>query len=52
MEEEDLYELKGEGHVGPPPGITEDNHIEKLMDVPETTSNPKLLHHNQPQPDS
>jgi hypothetical protein len=33
MEEEEAYELEGEGHVGPPPGITKEDHIEQLMDV-------------------
>jgi hypothetical protein len=43
MEEEDVYELEGEGHVGPQPTITEDDHIEQLMDVPETTSSPTIV---------
>jgi hypothetical protein len=28
VEEEKVYELEGEYHVGPPPPITEDDHIE------------------------
>jgi hypothetical protein len=43
MEEEEAYELEGEGHVGPPPTVSEDDHIEKLMDVPETTSSPVVV---------
>jgi hypothetical protein len=35
--------LEEEGHVGPPPSITEDNHIEQLMDIPETTSSPTIV---------
>jgi hypothetical protein len=38
-----VYELEGEGHVGPPPTIAEDDYIEQLMDVPETTSNPTVV---------
>jgi hypothetical protein len=38
-----VYELEREGHVGPPPAITEDVHIEQLTDVPETTSNPSIV---------
>jgi hypothetical protein len=36
LEEEGVYELEGERHVGPPPANTEVDHIEQLMDVPET----------------
>jgi hypothetical protein len=43
VEEEEVYELEGEGNVGPPPTITEDDHIEQLMDVPKTTSTPTIV---------
>jgi Reverse transcriptase (RNA-dependent DNA polymerase) len=43
VEEEENYEVKGETHFGPPPAITEDDHIEQLMDVPETTWNPTTV---------
>jgi cytochrome b involved in lipid metabolism len=43
MEEEESYALEVESHVGLPPTITEDDHIEHLMDVPETTSSPKIV---------
>jgi hypothetical protein len=39
VEEEEVYKLKGEVHVGPPPTMTEDDHSEKLIYAPETTSN-------------
>jgi hypothetical protein len=35
VEEDKVYELEGEGQVGPPHAITED-HVEQLMDVPES----------------
>jgi hypothetical protein len=38
IKEKEAYELEGEVHVGPPPTTTEDDHIEQLMDVPETSS--------------
>jgi hypothetical protein len=38
MEDEGAYALEGEGHVGPPPAITKEDHIEQLMDVPKSTS--------------
>jgi hypothetical protein len=37
MEEEEAYELEGEGHVGLPSAITLEDHIEQLMDVPKAT---------------
>jgi hypothetical protein len=43
MEEEEAYELEGEGHVGPPPTITKEDHIEQLMDVPKATSTPTIV---------
>jgi hypothetical protein len=43
IEEEDAYRLEGEGHVGPPPAITKEDHIEKLMDVPKITSTPTIV---------
>jgi hypothetical protein len=43
MEEEEVFDLEGEGHVTPPPFITEDDHIEQLMDVPETASDPTIV---------
>jgi hypothetical protein len=43
MEEEESHELEGEGHVGPPPAITKEDHIEQLMDVPKATSTPTIV---------
>jgi hypothetical protein len=43
LEEEEVFELEGEGNVGTPPAITQDDHIEHQMDVPETTSNPTIV---------
>jgi hypothetical protein len=43
MEEEEAYKLEGEGHVGPPPPTTKDDHIEQLMDVPKDTSSPTMV---------
>jgi hypothetical protein len=35
--------LEGEGHVGPTPAITEEDHIEQRMDVPGTTLNSTIV---------
>jgi hypothetical protein len=35
--------LEGEGHVGPPPAITKENHFEELTDVPKATSTPTIV---------
>jgi hypothetical protein len=43
MEEEEAYKLKGEGYVVPPPTSTKDDHIEQLMDLPETTSTSAIV---------
>jgi hypothetical protein len=43
MEEEEACELEREGHVGTPPPITEDDHIEQLMHLPEITSSPTIV---------
>jgi hypothetical protein len=43
MEVEEAYELEGEGHVGPPPTITKEDHIEQLMDVPKGTTTPTIV---------
>jgi hypothetical protein len=43
MEEKEAYELEGEVHVIPQPTISEDDHIEQLMDVPETTLSPTIV---------
>jgi hypothetical protein len=40
MEEEEAYEMEGAGHVST---ITEDDHIEQLMVVPETTSSSTIV---------
>jgi hypothetical protein len=37
------YVIWKEKVAGPAPSITEDDHIEQLMDVPETTSNPTIV---------
>jgi hypothetical protein len=49
MEGEEEYELEGEGHVGPPTTITEDDHIEQVMDVPQVLL---LRHHIHSQQDN
>jgi hypothetical protein len=43
MEENYAYDLEEEGHVGPSPAITKDDHIEQLMDVPKATSTPTIV---------
>jgi hypothetical protein len=43
MEEEEAYKMEGEGHVGPLPAITKEDHIEQLMDVPKATSTPTIV---------
>jgi hypothetical protein len=43
LEEEEVYELEGQGHVGQLPAINEIDHIEQLMHVPETTSDPTTV---------
>jgi hypothetical protein len=35
MEEKEAYKLEVEGHVGPPPAISKEDHNEQLMDVPK-----------------
>jgi hypothetical protein len=43
MEEVKSYALEGEGHFGPPPANTKEDHIEQLMDVPKATSTPPVV---------
>jgi hypothetical protein len=43
MDETEVCDLEGELHVGPSPAITEDEHIEQLIDVPEVTLNPAIV---------
>jgi hypothetical protein len=42
IDEEKVYELEGNYHFVPPAPVTEDDHIEQLMEVPYTTSKPPI----------
>jgi hypothetical protein len=43
LEEEEAHELEEDGHVGPPPTITEEDHIEQIMDAPKAEPSPEIV---------